>query len=241
MSGARKTAVRKQKQRLRVRLVLGLAALGAAASGAACSSDPSQPRYEYVPEMVDSVAYESFTANPYLPGGRTMQPPQPGTVARGQHLLHYGPGPEEAARAGLELTLPAAIAADKGVAARGEHLFQTFCFPCHGRGGEGDGPVIPKFPTPPSLLAAHARALPDGQLFHIISRGQGVMPSHAAQVGWNDRWKIIMYVRSLQGGGAPAPAPVPAEVVPASTGDGGLGAALDEPGTADGGDAGVQP
>jgi hypothetical protein len=58
--------------------------------------------------------------------------------------------------------------------------------------------VVPRFPQPPSLVADHAKGLPDGQLFHIISRGQGLMPSHAAQVLPADRWKVIQYLRSLQ-------------------------------------------
>ena len=29
------------------------------------------------------------------------------------------------------------------------------------------------------------------------------MPSHAAQVPWDDRWKVALYIRQLQGGGKP--------------------------------------
>lgn len=38
----------------------------------------------------------------------------------------------------------------------------------------------------------------DGQLFHIITYGQGNMPPYAVQVTQDDRWKIIAYIRSLQ-------------------------------------------
>jgi len=58
--------------------------------------------------------------------------------------------------------------------------------------------VTRKFPRPPSLTAEHARGLPDGRLFHIISFGQGVMPAYGQQVAQRDRWMIERYVRQLQ-------------------------------------------
>jgi mono/diheme cytochrome c family protein len=38
----------------------------------------------------------------------------------------------------------------------------------------------------------------DGQMFHLISMGQGNMASYASQVGRQDRWKVIRYLRTLQ-------------------------------------------
>ncbi len=61
-----------------------------------------------------------------------------------------------------------------------------------------------RFPNPPALTAEHARSLPDGQIYHIITRGQGIMPSHAAQVLLPDRWKVVLYLRQLQGISVPA-------------------------------------
>jgi hypothetical protein len=58
--------------------------------------------------------------------------------------------------------------------------------------------MIPQFSKPPSLVAEHARMLPDGHIFHIITRGQKLMPSLAVQVELEDRWKVIHFVRSLQ-------------------------------------------
>lgn len=163
---------------------------------AGCDEDPTRPRREFVPEMVDSVAYDSFDQNPVTADGKTLMAPAPGSVPRELLPFHYGPGPEEAARAGRELVNP--LAADKASLAAGERAYRSFCFPCHGRAGQGDGPVIPRFPAPPSLTAARARELPDGQLFHIISRGQGLMPSHAVQVPAEDRWRLVLFIRALQ-------------------------------------------
>ncbi|MFN7132978.1 MAG: c-type cytochrome, partial [Myxococcales bacterium] len=145
---------------------------------------------------VDSVPYDAFAPNPVTRDGKTLMPPPKGSIARGQQVLHYGPGPDEAARAGRELSNP--VPRSEAALARGGDVYASMCSHCHGPGGLGDGKVIPAFPTPPSLLAEHAKALPDGHLFHVISRGQGVMPAHAAQVQPEDRWKVIHYLRSLQ-------------------------------------------
>ena len=161
---------------------------------AACSS--TKPRFEYAPDMVDSLAYESFSATPVTKDGKTMMAPAPGTIARGAKPFSYGLGPGEAVRAGRELVNP--VEKTEEVLARGQKVFGVFCAPCHGPRGLGDGPVIPLFSKPPSLLAEKARSLPDGQIFHIISRGQNQMGSYAAQITPEDRWKVTHFVRSLQ-------------------------------------------
>ena len=182
---------------MRFRLLLLSVLTGLSGCGSCGTSDPLRPGREYVKDMIDAVPYESFSSNPVLPSGMTLQSPAPGSVPRGYQPFHYGPGPEEAARAGRELDNP--VAATREAVDRGDKVFHTICFTCHGPAGEGDGLVVPRFPAPPSLTAAHAKGLPDGQIFHIITRGQGLMPSHAAQVRPEDRWKVALYIRQLQG------------------------------------------
>lgn len=163
---------------------------------AACAKDPAQPGYEFAPDMVRTAAYDSFSPNSAMRDGKTLLTPAFGSVPRGFLPLHYGPGPDEASRAGRELTNP--LPSTPATLARGEKVFGVFCSPCHGLRGDGDGPVVPRFPAPPSLHANHARELPDGRMFHIVSRGQGLMPSLAVQVAAKDRWAAVHYVRSLQ-------------------------------------------
>jgi mono/diheme cytochrome c family protein len=43
----------------------------------------------------------------------------------------------------------------------------------------------------------------DGQMFHILTYGQNNMPSYAAQIDRQDRWKVIAYVRTLQAAAKP--------------------------------------
>lgn len=162
-----------------------------------CSAEGDRPGMEVLPGMVDSGTVHAFDESPLHPGFPAMLLPPAGTARLGSRAFEYGLGPAEAQRAGRELTSPL-VPTDANLA-RGKLVFENVCFTCHGLGGEGDGPIIGRFPNPPSLLAPHARTLPDGQIFHVITRGQGIMPPHSAQVVPEDRWKVILYVRSLQG------------------------------------------
>jgi mono/diheme cytochrome c family protein len=188
------------------RLLAALALCSASCTGWG-TSDPTLPGRDFVKDMIDSVPYDAFAKNPVFADGKTLQSPAPGSLPRGFVPFDYGPGLQEAARAAAEIKSP--LAGSPEYLARGDLVFHTVCYVCHGDQGRGDGPVVPRFPTPPSLVAEHARGLAEGQIFHVIARGQGLMPSHAAQVPPADRWKVIQYVRSLQAQAAPAPTPAP--------------------------------
>ncbi|MCC7176241.1 MAG: cytochrome c [Bryobacterales bacterium] len=180
------------------KLNLGLAIALLATLGAhlTVSRDPSRPNLEYLPEMVHSVAYDAYAPNPNFPDGATLQAPARGTLARGFQPLRYAATPEDALRAGRELVSPLGAKAD---ARRGAFLFQTFCLPCHGATGGGDGLVAQRgYPAPPSLLNGAPVEKKDGQLFHVLTYGQNNMPSYAVQLTPLDRWEVIAHVRALQ-------------------------------------------
>lgn len=178
-----------------VLLLVFLASLGV---NWAARRDPTQPNREPLPEMVRTPRYNAFAPNPNFADGKTLRPPVPGTIPRGYLPLHYTAAKEDALRAGEELQSPLA-SADAGAAQRGAFVFTNFCLECHGAAGRGDGPVTLRgFPAPPSLLAERALNMKDGQMFHVLTYGQGNMPPYAAQLSRQDRWKAILFVRSLQ-------------------------------------------
>lgn len=84
---------------------------------------------------------------------------------------------------------------------RGAQVYGVFCVSCHGASGAGDGPVAKRgFPPPPPLTTGKSLQMKDGQLFHILTYGQGSMSPMAAQLTRDLRWDAINYVRSLQEG-----------------------------------------
>lgn len=164
---------------------------------AACDSSPKQPGYEFLPEMVRSVPYDAFAPNPNFKDGKTLQAPPAGTVPRGFMPYPYGGTPEDAVKAGQELKNPVPFSPE--ALARGEKVYQYFCLICHGATGQGDGPLIPKYPNPPSLTGKTLMQYPDGRLYHIITQGSGEMAAYASQIRPEDRWKLVFYLRKLQG------------------------------------------
>jgi len=184
--------------RLTVNLLLTLALVTVVVLTWGLRRNFSEPTLQLLPGMVDHVAYQALQSNPNFADGKTLREPVQGTIARGFPPLDYQATPQDAARAGKELRNPIP---DTSVQAfqRGEAVFSTFCQPCHGAGALGDGNVVKRgFPPPPSLLSGKALTLQDGQIFHIITFGQGNMPSLASQISRQDRWKVIRCVRGLQ-------------------------------------------
>lgn len=186
-------------------LLLAVVVLGVASW--ILSPDLTKPNFEFLPQMAHSPRYNAFAPNPNFADGSTLQRPEPGTIARGSMPLHYAATPQDALRSGEELKSPL----DPGnvrARERGAFVFSNFCAVCHGAGGTGNGPVAQRgYPPPPSLLAEHALKLKDGQLFHVLTYGQNNMPSYASQLSRDDRWNVILYVRTMQAAATPVPVP----------------------------------
>jgi len=154
--------------------------------------DRTRPNVAFVPDMSVSPAARTFA--PVL----TSRLPVSGTVARGSSPLHYEATEADALRAATELRMPETIGTADDRRWAGP-AFAAFCRPCHGKEAHGDGLTIKRgFQPPPSLLTQHARDMKDGQMFHVLTYGQKLMPSQAAQLSIDDRWRLIRHVRELQ-------------------------------------------
>ncbi len=181
---------------MKTNVALGIVLAALVAANLMVDPDPGVPNRDYLPQMAYSQAAESYAASDILPLGRVMQRPPAGTVARGASLPIQDPTPAGAIRAGEELRSPEM--SDKDLE-RGAQVYATFCTPCHGSGGLGDGAVVKRgYPAPPSLLAQRAVEMPDGRMFHIVTFGQVNMPGYAAQVDEADRWRVLALVRRMQ-------------------------------------------
>lgn len=103
--------------------------------------------------------------------------------------------------------------------ARGRALFRRHCTSCHGQTGKGDGPASAEARdlTDPAVQAR----LTDGEISWKIGTGRKkddemVMPSFARQIGEQDRWRLVRYVRTLAAGSAASPLPASPSPSPAS-------------------------
>ena len=152
----------------------------------ACEQNIKKPGYqiEVLNDMVKPTPYESYSKNSVLPHGQSLQNPVEGTVSRDE-LVFEGDNPP--------------VAITKANIARGEFIYQNYCLVCHGKTGEGDGPLIPKFPNPPDLNSKRVKKLTTMQIYNVIVNGKGDMPSHAGQIADYDRWKLVYYIETLQG------------------------------------------
>jgi mono/diheme cytochrome c family protein len=172
--------------------------LALVALSAGCGDSTQKRAFEYMPDMARDPAYKAFAPNPVTRDGLTLQTPVAGTIPRGYLPFHYGPGEDEAARAGRDLRNP--YHPTPQTLQEGRALYQTYCLVCHGKTGKGDGPVAEKIPHPPSYTSDRVLQFPPGRIFHVITVGAGKMRPYAAQLSANERWKIVTYVRtSLQG------------------------------------------
>ncbi|HEX9635943.1 MAG TPA: cytochrome c [Acidobacteriota bacterium] len=128
---------------------------------------------------------------------QTHAAPRPQSQAR--------PAPAAALAQGSERTLPreqssALVAPAPSPAARagGARLFAITCAPCHGSDGRGEGPVTPKFIPAPDLTDPDLQSKSDGYLYATIRDGGLVMPPHREALSPEERWQIVLYVRSLK-------------------------------------------
>lgn len=165
--------------------------------------DYKTPVYEYFPNMYDSPARESQEADSFASNGSASRIPPKGAIPVGYFPYPYAaeatpdtlPGPDK----GLKNPIGKASLGDLMI---GEKRYQTYCTPCHGVQGLGNGAVVgpaPKFQQPPpSVVSDKIRGWSDGQIYHIITMGRGLMGSYAYQIEPEDRWKLIAYIRKLQ-------------------------------------------
>jgi len=83
-------------------------------------------------------------------------------------------------------------------------LYVDKCAECHGDTGKGDGPQGRTYDPPPKDLtdAAHMNSLSDGELFYKITEGHRPMPAFRKRLTEQQRWQLVLFLRSLYRSGA---------------------------------------
>ncbi|THU41799.1 cytochrome c [Niastella caeni] len=177
-----------------------------------CSDVRRSPGRVYMPDMNYSRAYETYAPIDTLEkqGIHYNRMPVAGTVKRGEllpfHLVMDKPGDTTNYAQSVHVTnpLPALNAVQMKEA---ERLYLINCGICHGAALDGNGPLYKggegPFTAAPAKLVGQAKyeAMPEGQMFYSVTYGRGQMGSYASQLSSTQRWMIIHYVKSKQGGG----------------------------------------
>jgi len=101
--------------------------------------------------------------------------------------------------------LPNPVPATPASLERGRTIFAARCAPCHGLDGHGHGPVSRLFPQPADLSYPKVKARSDGFLWGTITYGGEAMPPAREGLDVRDRWDVVNWVRSIQGGRASPP------------------------------------
>jgi mono/diheme cytochrome c family protein len=179
-------------------IIKGFAAIAIIAVFSSCDRDRNTTGWQYFDDMAQSAAYETYTPNPNFADGKTMRNPVEGTIPLGFEPYLYEKNDTDRVLAGKELVNP--FKPTPVNLERGKQVFSVYCMNCHGVKGDGKGFLFTsgRYPFPPkSLLSAKVKNGPEGEIFHVITVGFGVMPQHGSQVRPEDRWKVAMYVKNV--------------------------------------------
>ncbi|MCP3958985.1 MAG: cytochrome c [bacterium] len=174
-------------------LALLLLTLGGCWRGCTSSRPPIHPN----PNMDIQPKYRAQSASAFFYDGATMRPPVEGTVARGE--LHedtaFHTGLDEAGA--FVAQIPQEV--DESFVLRGQERYDIYCAPCHHERGNGRGILFERAQIPTAdLHQERLVAMPDGQMFDVITNGLGLMSGYKYPIPPEDRWAIIAYVRRLQ-------------------------------------------
>jgi len=183
-------------------------------AASSCGSKRSPGRV-YMPDMAYSRTYEAydlldsmkFTGDVNNKGGKIFFNAKPvaGTIKRGDLFPYTLPNDSIGYKMSATVANPIGemSAADMAEAGR---LYNINCAVCHGAKGKANGPMSGKVGGIVDLTLDQYKALGDGTIFHVMTYGKNNMGSYASQLTKEQRWKIVKYVRTLQGTGGAATA-----------------------------------
>lgn len=162
-----------------------------------CDYKRNTTGWQYFGDMAKSPAYETYTPNPNFPDNKTMQPPVEGTIPR--EMVPYAFEKTEEDRQLAAKTLENPFEWNAETNERGKKMYEVYCMICHGPQGDGKGSLFTsgKYTYPPaSLISEKMLAAPEGDIYHVITAGFGIMPEHGSMIRPDDRWKIALYIKN---------------------------------------------
>ena len=90
------------------------------------------------------------------------------------------------------------LGVDASIIKTGKTLYMSYCAPCHGNSGKGDGIAAATLnPKPANHTSPIIQAEPDGSLFYKITTGRTPMPTYKATLTDAQRWALVCYIKTL--------------------------------------------
>lgn len=182
-----------------------------------------QTRIHMVQDMDNQPKYKPQDESVLFNDRRAQRPRIVGTVARGElfaDTAYFDGYTENVGRDGAVSRtfingFPPTIQDkfnDPATASRflalGEQKFNITCAVCHGKAGQGDGPIAQRAASvgagqtgwvgPSNLTDEVRRARPDGHLYNTVNNGIRKMAGYGTQLSPEERWAVVAYVRTLQ-------------------------------------------
>jgi mono/diheme cytochrome c family protein len=165
-------------------------------SFASCNKD-TRRNYQFMPNMYQSVGYETYSESKAFANGVEAQLPAEGSIPRG-----FIPFEIENTTDGYNLaktTLTSPIDSMNVDTPRGKELYTIYCGICHGNKGDGKGKLVQreKILGVPRYDDA-GRAITQGSIYHTMYYGKNAMGSYANQLNEEERWQVVAYVLELK-------------------------------------------
>jgi mono/diheme cytochrome c family protein len=187
----------KKISRSAINLLMAVAAGTLAASALTGCKDSSQPNVELLQDMMESPAIKPQEYDESSPNHSGMRVPPEGTQPVGFVPYRYAKDVEGAAKN----VNPLAGDYSEETIKTGLKFYVTNCAICHGEHGEGgENLAVAKTMAlkPPTLHSEKVMKWTDGQIYHVITVGQGVMGPYASHIPQKYRWQVVNYIRTLQ-------------------------------------------
>jgi mono/diheme cytochrome c family protein len=182
---------------------------------ASCGGPRRNPGRAYMPDMAYSRAYETYASLDStkftkdfadLGEGKIFYNSMPvsGTMARGDMLDIY-PYKNDSIGYVNSAGVKNPFNADSIDLKEAERLYLINCGICHGAKLDGNGPLwkdgTGPFPNAPkNFMADDMKKMTEGTMFHSVTYGKNSMGSYASQLSTKQRWQVIAFIKSKQGG-----------------------------------------
>lgn len=164
----------------------------------ASCADKNSRNYQYMPNMYESVGYETYQEVDFLPEGKEGLEPVEGTISRGWMPYDFENTPQGKELARVDVSPLDSLMREDNLS-KGQELYGIYCAICHGNKGNGQGWLVQqeKILGVPSYSDA-ARNITVGSTYHTIYYGLNSMGSYASQMNEEEMWQVSEYVMELK-------------------------------------------